>query len=83
LPRKGQIAPGFDADLALVRLGGEFEINPEDLFYRHPQSPYVSHRVQARVEKTWLRGQLIFNNGTIAAKPSGQLVRPVTFRATA
>jgi allantoinase len=76
LPRKGQIAPGYDADLALVRLGGEFEIKAEDLFYRHPQSPYVGHRMRARVEQTWLRGQLIFNNGNIVRNPFGRLVRP-------
>ncbi len=77
LPQKGQIAPGFDADLTLVKLGGDFEIKTGDLFYRHPQSPYVGRRVQARIEQTWLRGQNIFNKGTIVGNPSGRLVRPV------
>jgi allantoinase len=77
LPRKGQIAPGFDADLTFVKLGGEFEIKTGDLFYRHPHSPYVGRRAQARVEQTWLRGQTVLNQGTIVGKPSGRLVRPM------
>jgi allantoinase len=77
LPRKGQIAPGFDADLTLVKIGGDFEIKSGDLFYRHRQSPYVGRRAQARVEQTWLRGQTVFKNGTIVGQPSGRLVRPV------
>ncbi len=76
LPRKGQVAPGFDADMALVRIGGDFEVKTGDLFYRHPQSPYVGRHVQAHVEQTWLRGQIIFNQGTIVGKPSGKLMRP-------
>ena len=75
LPRKGQIAPGFEADLVLVKIGGEFEIKAGDLFYRHPQSPFIGRRVQARVEQTLLRGKIIFDSGTIVGKPSGRLAR--------
>jgi allantoinase len=76
LPRKGRVAPGFDADLALVRFGEDFEIKAADLFYRHRQSPYVGRRVTARVEQTWLRGHLVFDQGRIIGSPSGQLIRP-------
>ena len=74
---KGRIAVGFDADLALVTLGEDFEIKKEDIFYRHRQSPYTGRRVPARVEHTILRGQTIFKNGKIIAKPGGRLVHPV------
>ncbi|HEY3913776.1 MAG TPA: allantoinase AllB [Verrucomicrobiae bacterium] len=73
---KGRIAVEFDADLALVKLGEDFEIKREDLFYRHRQSPYIGRRVSARVEQTILRGQTIFKDGKIIANPSGRLVRP-------
>jgi allantoinase len=74
LPGKGRIAAGFDADLTLVKVTGEFEIKKEDLFYRHPQSPYIGRRVTARVERTFLRGQTIFKDGTIVGKAAGRLI---------
>lgn len=54
---KGAIEPGFDADLALVDLSGAYTLRAEDLRYRHPVSPYVGRRLQARVARTLVRGQ--------------------------
>ncbi|HEX3720171.1 MAG TPA: allantoinase AllB [Verrucomicrobiae bacterium] len=76
-PGKGRIAAGCDADLALVKLGGNFELKSEDLFYRHRQSPYIGRHVSARVEQTLLRGRTIFKNGAIVGQPGGRIVRPV------
>jgi allantoinase len=74
---KGRIAAGCDADLALVKLGGNFELKSEDLFYRHRQSPYIGRHVSSRVEQTLLRGRTIFKNGAIVGQPGGRIVRPV------
>jgi allantoinase len=77
LPRgKGQISVGFDADLALVKLGGDFEIKREELFYRHQQSPYVGRHVQARVMQTFLRGQKVFEYPDHFGEIRGRLIRP-------
>jgi allantoinase len=76
-PGKGRIATGCDADLALVKLGGNFELKREDLFYRHRQSPYIGRSLSARVEQTLLRGRTIFKEGAIVGKSDGRLVRPV------
>ena len=79
LPRtKGRIAPGFDADLALVDLEQVFEVKQEDLLYRHRQSPYVGRRLRGRVVRTLLRGHTIFRDGNIVGRPIGQWVRPLT-----
>ncbi|HEY3864122.1 MAG TPA: allantoinase AllB [Verrucomicrobiae bacterium] len=76
-PSKGKLAIGADADLALVKLGGDAEIKSSELFYRHQQSPYVGRHLQASVQRTILRGQTIFEAGQIKGEPRGQLVRPV------
>jgi allantoinase len=55
-PRKGHIAPGADADLALVDLAAEHVLRAEDLRYRHPISPWLGRRLRARVVRTLLRG---------------------------
>ena len=76
-PCKGKMAPGCDADLALVKLGESHQIRGEDLFYRNRQSPYIGRSLQARVVRTLLRGRTVFKEGQIIGKPSGRLVRPV------
>ncbi len=77
IPNKGQIASGFDADLALVDLGKTTTIAKEDLLYRHKQSPYVGRTLTGRVVRTILRGKTIFNDGQITATGCGRLVKPI------
>jgi allantoinase len=76
-PAKGQIAVGADADLVLVDLKEAFTVELPDLFYRHPQSPYVGRRLNGKVIQTLVRGRTIFKDGKVTAKPLGQLVKPM------
>ena len=77
LPRaKGMLSPGADADLALVDLRQTFEVNKDELFYRHKQSPYAGRRLRGRVVRTLLRGQTIFRDGKIVGNPLGRFVKP-------
>lgn len=73
---KGALAPGMDADLALVELGGAHEIRADALHYRHRISPYVGRELRARVRRTLLRGQTVSVDGSITGTPSGQFLRP-------
>jgi allantoinase len=54
---KGRIEVGADADLALVALDDAWTLAPDDLRYRHPQSPYVGRTFRGRVVATLLRGE--------------------------
>jgi allantoinase len=56
LPGKGRLEPGADADIVLVD-DAEWELRPDDLRYRHRDSPYVGRRMHGRVVRAWLRGQ--------------------------
>jgi allantoinase len=73
---KGRVAVGADADLALVDLRQSFQVNAEELFYRHQQSPYCGRALTGKVVQTILRGRTIFRNGKCEEKPEGKLVRP-------
>ena len=73
---KGAIAPGNDADFSLVDRNAQGIIQPESLQYRHKQSPYVGRTLRSRVRRTFLRGQMVFEDGRFAPRSIGRLVRP-------
>jgi len=54
---KGDIAPGFDADLWIVDLDQEDAIRSEDLLYRNPFSVHDGQTIRGRTIKTLVRGQ--------------------------
>jgi allantoinase len=74
---KGQIAVGADADFVLVSLGRTIDVQEDDLFYRHPETPYLGRRLRGRIVRTILRGRTVFNDGDIVAQRPGRLIRPV------
>ena len=73
---KGGIAIGKDADFTLMDLDATESVTTDSLHYRHKQSPYIGRNLRARVRRTFLRGQTIFEDGKFAARPMGRLVRP-------
>ena len=68
-PRKGALLPGSDADLTIVDPGPEWTLREEDLLYRHRQSPYVGRKFKGMVSETIVRGETVYRNGEILAKP--------------
>jgi len=76
LSHKGRLEPGMDADLVLVEKGPARTLSAEDLFYRHPHSPYVGRSLRVRVARTILRGRAVFCDGEIVSPPAGRLVKP-------
>jgi allantoinase len=57
LANKGDIAPGFDADLWLVDLSHEDVVRRDDLLYRNPFSAHEGQRIRGRTVKTMVRGE--------------------------
>lgn len=76
LAGKGQLAEGYDADLALVDLEAAWALGQADLRDRHRLSPYVGRAFRGRVVRTLRRGQTIFHDGQVADGAGGRLVRP-------
>ncbi|MBA2432586.1 MAG: allantoinase, partial [Chthoniobacterales bacterium] len=76
LPGKGEISVGNDADFSLVEMNAAETVTAESLHYRHGHSPYVGRKLRARVVRTFLRGETVFQDGLFAARTSGRFVRP-------
>ncbi len=73
--RKGRLAPGFDADLCVWNHEEEWTVRVEDLHHRHKITPYDGQRLRGRVKRTYVRGQLVYDDGEFPAGPTGQLLR--------
>jgi allantoinase len=72
--RKGQIAPGFDADLVVWDPESEISVEAEHLHFRHKLSPYLGRRLMGRVEATFLRGRLAYDGSGHPAGPVGAAI---------
>jgi allantoinase len=58
--RKGQIAPGFDADLIVLDPEQTFEVTEELILHKHKVSPYICQELAGVVELTFLKGEQVF-----------------------
>ncbi|HEY6329499.1 MAG TPA: dihydroorotase family protein [Blastocatellia bacterium] len=76
-PKKGDIAIGCDADLALCDLTSEKAVDHEDLHSAQDFSPFNGLELKGWVVKTLLRGRIVYDSGAVAGPASGEyLFRP-------
>jgi len=81
-PRKGTIAPGSDADLAVIDPEVEVTVAPEVLQSAQDFTPFAGMKVRGWPTQTILRGQVVYANGKVVGKPTGQYIRrPVAMHA--
>jgi dihydropyrimidinase len=68
-PRKGAIAPGADADLAVLDPAKRTVIRKE-MLHEQDYSPWEGHEVYAWPTLTVLRGKIVVENGKFTGEPS-------------
>jgi len=74
---KGDIAEGFDADLALVDPRESWTIRASDSESTQGYTPFEGLELSARVKATFLRGELVCENGNVLGPARGRyLHRP-------
>jgi allantoinase len=81
LPDKGEIAPGFDADLWLVDLTFSDVVKQEDLLYRNRFSVHEGQPVRGRTVRTFVRGRTVYADGEVIGTPAGRFMRPAAVRS--
>jgi allantoinase len=74
---KGDIAPGFDADIVLVDPHESFVVHSAESESEQGYSPFEGQELTGRVKSTFLRGALIYDKGEVVGPPRGRyLHRP-------
>jgi allantoinase len=74
--RKGDLRPGFDADICVFDDSAEWTVEPSTMLFRNKCSPYQGRTLRGMVRETWLRGERIFSReDNFGSKlPSGKLL---------
>jgi len=72
--RKGKIAAGWDADLVAFEPDKAFRVTADDVRHRHSLTPYLDRELYGSVERTWVRGELVYERGKFLGKPIGERV---------
>ncbi|GHG51736.1 allantoinase [Sinomonas cellulolyticus] len=70
LQRKGTLAPGYDADLAVFAADEAFIVDAEKLHHKNHITPYQGKALSGVVRRTFVRGTEVDFN-----EPKGQLIR--------
>jgi allantoinase len=75
LNSKGDIAPGLDADLAIVDDTASYVVHAHESESCQGYTPFEGMRLDARVEETWLRGECIYADGKVLGEARGRYLR--------
>ena len=65
IAKRGYLREGYFADLVLVDLNKTVTVKKEDLLYQCGWSPFEGTTFDAAVEKTWVNGNLVYDQGHI------------------
>jgi allantoinase len=70
LQRKGTLAPGYDADLAIFAADEAFVVDADKLYHKNHITPYQGKTLSGVVRRTFVRGTEVD-----FSEPKGQLIR--------
>ena len=69
---KGRIALGADADFTIFDPDRAWQVTEDHLHFRNKISPYLGQRLTGQVKATYLRGQLVYEDGRFPTAPAGR-----------
>lgn len=75
LQGKGRIEIGYDADFVVFDPEKEWEISGSTLYYLNPISAFCGLKGKGLVEKTFVRGNKVYDNGAFLEIPEGKLLK--------
>src|SRR5690554_302275 len=68
---RGFIREGYFADLVLVDLYEKYRVSKNNILYKCGWSPFDDHTFNSTVKKTFVNGNLVYDNGVVAENKYG------------
>lgn len=72
IKERGYLREGYFADLVLVDLKKEYTVSKENILYRCGWSPMEGMVLPASINKTFVNGNIVFDNGQVIDQHKGQ-----------
>jgi len=72
IAKRGYIKPGYYADLVLVNPTGGVRVEKNNLLYKCAWSPFEGHQFKTKIDKTWVNGNLVYDQGHFNEEIKGQ-----------
>ncbi len=69
---RGFIREGYHADLVLVDPNNPWVVSKDNILYKCGWSPFEGHRFGAKVIRTYVNGELVYENGKVSDIIAGQ-----------
>ena len=65
IKERGYIREGYYADLVLVNLNADWSVTKKNILYKCQWSPFENQIFKSKIDKTFVNGSLIYENGII------------------
>jgi Cdc6-like AAA superfamily ATPase len=72
IEKRGYIRESYKADLVLVNLNSEWVVSKENILYKCKWSPLEGVNFNSKVEKTFVNGHLVYDNGIFDETQKGE-----------
>ncbi len=72
--RKGKLAAGYDADIVVWNPEKQFTVVPGITQHRHKLTPYSGMELFGVIEKTYIQGKNVYENGDFVETNAGELI---------
>jgi dihydroorotase len=72
IKQRGYIREGYFADLVLVNMDSPWTVSKENILYKCGWSPLEGTQFQTQVEKTFVNGNLVFDQGDFQEDSRGK-----------
>lgn len=69
---RGFIREGYFADLVVISPNRPYEVSKENIFYKCGWSPFEGYTFSNTIEKTFVNGNLVYDNGSICSDEIGK-----------
>ena len=69
---RGYIHEGYFADLALVDINNHWKVTADNLLYKCKWSPVDNYQFKSKIIKTFVNGQLVYDNGNFNENVKGK-----------